>query len=90
MCKSLLPMILVIVGLTGCLSTHTKTGLARPDFSKPAPVTSATAVVQTKSCCGKCCETEKKPDLTTPPERDKSKKIIGELPEYQGEDDGSF
>lgn len=90
MCKSLLPMILVIFGLTGCLSTQTKTGLKRPDFSAPAPVSTATAPVQTKSCSGGCCAPEKKTDLTTPPERDKSKKIIGELPEYQNEDDGSF
>jgi hypothetical protein len=75
---------LAVVGLTGCLSTQTKTGLARPDFSKQAPVTSSVAVVKSSSCS--------KPvvDLTTPPEPQKGKKIIGELPEYQDEDNGSF
>jgi hypothetical protein len=84
---------IILVSLTGCLNTQTKTDLKRPDFSA-APVTSG-------SCCGcgscgkpkpQTCDPAMKPqqDLTTPPEPKKGKKVLGELPEYQAEDDGNF
>lgn len=90
--------ILFLIGLTGCLSTQTKTGLARPDFSQPAPVKSSATVKPGCHCsgCGShkpvICDPFVKPalDLTTPPEPKKGKKIIGELPDYQAEDDKSF
>lgn len=87
MCKSSLPLGLIIIGLVGCLNTQSKPRLKRPEFSKPAPVTSSTAPIQTKSCGGKCCGTEKTPTPATP---EPNKKIVGELPEYQDEDDGTF
>lgn len=107
MSRYIVPTMLVIVGLSGCLATQTKTGLKRPDFSEAAPVKTDVAPVKTAYVPqvgpGVICVVPppissrtvvkpegSKPDLTTPPEPKKGAKKIGEFPEYQNEDDGTF
>lgn len=82
MFKSSIMVVLFAAGLSGCLATQNKTGLARPDFSQPAPVASNVAPVKTSSCC--CGKKEPAKDVPAP----EPKKIIGEFPEYQDEDTG--
>lgn len=89
MFKLTLVLLLTSFGLSGCLTTHTKYGLARHNFSSPSSILSSTASIDTRAhkLCDQSMIYPYHQDLTTPPEHKKGTKIFGEFPEYQAEDD---
>lgn len=79
-------ILLASVGLVGCIGGPPKAGLTRPNFSKPAAITSGTAPVKSRSCgCGGCSQKVNKPSLMTPTDPPKDVRPSEELPEFSDE-----